>query len=268
MASIADPGPTRSELMAIAAAQEIEDGDIVFVGIGLPNLAVNLALRTHAPNVRLVYESGVYGARPNRLPISIGDPCLVTGAAQVLPMAETFAYFLQGGRIDVGFLGAAQIDRYGNLNTTVIGNYRAPKVRLPGSGGATEIAWLAKKTIVLLPQNRSKFAEKLDFRTSVGNYEGGGSRESLGAPRGGPKRVITDLGVYGFDATTGEMILTKLHPGVTLDEARAEVSWPLRVADPLEETTPPDTAMLRLLRDELDPKGIYLGKRNGGGKGQ
>ncbi|HSF16539.1 MAG TPA: CoA-transferase [Vicinamibacteria bacterium] len=257
MGSIAEA--TRSELMAVAASREISDGDVVFVGIGLPNLAVNLALRTHAPNAQLVYESGVYGSRPNRLPISIGDPCLVTGSLQVLPMTETFCYFLQGGRIDVGFLGAAQIDRFGNLNTTVIGDYHAPKVRLPGSGGAAEISWLAKNTIVLLPQKRSKFPEKLDFRTSVGHYEGGGSREALGARRGGPTRVITNLGVYGFEPTTREMILEQLHPGVTLDEARSEVSWPLRVKEPVVTTSPPDESILRLLRETLDPKGIYLG---------
>ncbi len=246
--------------MAFAAAREIADGDVVFVGIGLPNLAVNLARRTHAPGVQLVYEAGVYGARPIRLPLSIGDPCLVTGSVQVMPMAETFLYFLQGGRIDVGFLGAAQIDRFGNLNTTVIGrDYRHPKVRLPGSGGAAEISWLARKTVVLLPQKRNKFPETLDFRTSVGYLDGGGSREELGAPGGGPERVITNLGVYGFDPDTKEMVLEATHPGVTLDEIRAEVSWPLQVKEPLGETELPDDAALRLVREELDPKGIYLG---------
>lgn len=253
--------PSRAEIMALAAARELRDGDVVFVGIGLPNLAVNLARRTHAPGVQLVYEAGIYGARPARLPISIGDPALVTGAVSVMPMAETFLYFLQGGRIDVGFLGAAQIDRFGNLNTTVIGSdYRRPKVRLPGAGGAAEIAWLARKTIVMLPQKRNKFPERLDFRTSVGYHEGGASRRALGAPGGGPERVITNLGVYGFDAETREMVLEKLHPGVDLDEVRAEVSWPLRVAERLGRTELPDESVLGLLRDELDPKGIYLGR--------
>ena len=246
--------------MVAVAAREIEDGDVVFVGIGVPNLAVNLALRTHAPEVQLVYEAGVYGARPNRLPLSVGDPCLVTGSLQVMPMVETFLYFLQGGRIDVGFLGAALIDRFGNLNTTVIGSdYRHPKVRLPGSGGAAEISWLAKKTVILLPQKRSKFPEKLDFVTSVGFLEGGRSRESLGAPGRGPERVITNLGVYGFDPETREMVLEALHPGVSLEEVRAEVSWPLRVREPLETTELPDEKVLRLLREELDPQGIYTG---------
>ena len=247
---------SRSELMAHAASREIRDGEVVFVGVGLPNLAANLARRAHAPGAQLVYESGVYGARPERQPLSIGDPCLVTGATQVMPMAETFSYFLQGGRIDVGFLGAAQIDRFGNLNTTFVGGgYRSPDVRLPGAGGAPEIAWLAKRTIVLLPQRRRKFPETLDFRTSVGHYEGRRSREGVGA---GPARVITDLGVYGFDGETGEMVLESAHPGVSADEIRAEVGWELRMAEPLGVTPTPEPETLRLLREELDPKGLYL----------
>jgi glutaconate CoA-transferase subunit B len=254
-----DKKARRSEIMALAAAREIRSGDVVFVGIGLPNLAVNLARRTHAPGVQLVYEAGVYGAEPARLPISIGDPSLVTGSIQVMPMAETFTYFLQGGRIDIGFLGAAQIDRFGNLNTTVIGDdYAHPKVRLPGAGGAAEIAWLANKTVILLPQKRNKFPARLDFRTSVGFDEGGRSREALGAPGGGPKRVITNLGVYGFDETTREMVLEAIHPGVEVDEVRSEVSWELQVREPLRTTEEPSDDILRLIRDELDPKGIYL----------
>ena len=254
-----DTKPRRSEIMALAAAREIRNGDVVFVGIGLPNLAVNLARRTHAPGVQLVYEAGVYGAEPARLPISIGDPSLVTGSVQVMPMAETFTYFLQGGRIDIGFLGAAQIDRFGNLNTTVIGDdYEHPRVRLPGAGGAAEIAWLAKKTVILLPQKRNKFPDRLDFRTSVGFDHGGASREALAAPGGGPQRVITNLGVYGFDEATREMVLEAIHPGVEVDEVRSEVSWELRVRDPLQTTEEPSDDILRLIRDELDPKGIYL----------
>ena len=252
--------PKRSELMALAAAAEIRDGDVVFVGVGLPNLAVNLARRLHAPDAQLVYESGVFGAQPIRLPISIGDPSLVTGAIQVMPMAETFLYFLQGGRIDVGFLGAAQIDRFGNLNTTLIGeDYAQPSVRLPGGGGAPEIAWLARRTVVLLPQKRNKFPEHLDFRTSVGYHEGGDSRVRLGGGDRGPSRVITNLGVYGFDTDTREMVLEALHPGVDLEEVRSEVAWELRVKEPLATTAAPSPEALTLLREELDPKGIYLG---------
>jgi glutaconate CoA-transferase subunit B len=258
MASTAEP--TRAELMAFTAAREVADGDVVFVGVGLPNLAVNLALRLHAPQAQLVYEAGVFGARPSRLPLSVGDPCLVARAVQVMPMNECFLYFLQGGRIDVGFLGAAQIDRYGNLNTTIVGSdYHHPKVRLPGSGGAAEISWLAKKTVILLPQKRNKFPEKLDFRTSVGHLDGRRSREDLGAPGRGPERVITNLGVYGFDPESREMVLEAIHPGVSLDEVKGEVSWPLRVNEPLATTTLPDSKTLALLREELDPKGIYLG---------
>ncbi|HEY7816637.1 MAG TPA: CoA-transferase, partial [Vicinamibacteria bacterium] len=166
----------------------------------------------------------------------------------------------QGGRIDVGFLGAAQIDRFGNLNTTVVGsNYHRPKVRLPGSGGAAEISWLARKTILLLAQKKNKFPEKLDFVTSVGHLEGGRSRKELGAPGGGPERVITNLGVYGFDPESREMVLEAIHPGVDVEEVRAEVSWPLQVKEPLAKTPLPDVSVLRLLREELDPKGIYLG---------
>jgi glutaconate CoA-transferase subunit B len=233
---------------------------VVFVGVGLPNLAVNLALRLHAPQAQLVYEAGVFGARPSRLPLSVGDPCLVARAVQVMPMNECFLYFLQGGRIDVGFLGAAQIDRYGNLNTTIVGSdYHHPKVRLPGSGGAAEISWLAKKTVILLPQKRNKFPETLDFRTSVGHLQGRRTREALGAPGRGPERVITNLGVYGFDPETREMVLEAIHPGVRLEEVKAEVSWPLRVKEPLATTALPDANVLALLRQELDPKGIYLG---------
>lgn len=249
-----------SEVMALAAAREISDGNVVFVGIGLPNLAVNLAKRSHAPGIQMVYEAGVYGARPNRLPISIGDPALVTGALQILPMAETFLYFLQGGRIDIGFLGAAQVDRFGNLNTTVIGSdYLKPRVRLPGAGGAPEIAWLARRTVVILPQKRDKFPERLDFRTSFGYGSGGGNRERLNAPGGGPERVITDLGVYGFDETSRELRLEQLHPGVTLEQIEAEVGWPLKKAENLQTTALPTNEELRLLREELDPRGIYLG---------
>lgn len=251
--------PTRAEIMVCAACREVQDGDSVFVGVGLPNLAVQLALRLHAPRCHLIYESGVFGARPVRLPISIGDPCLVSGAAQVLPMAETFLYFLQGGRTDLGFLGAAQIDRYGNLNTTVVGSdYDRPRVRLPGAGGAPDIALNARRTVVIARQDRRKFVERLDFRTTVGWAEGGDSRAALGAPGGGPTRVITDLGIYGFDGRTREMTLASVHPGVTPEQVREATGWDLKVASPLAATPIPDGAMLRLLREELDPGRVYL----------
>lgn len=253
--------PTRTEIMVFAACREVRDGDSVFVGIGLPNLAVQLARRLHAPRCHLIYESGVFGARPARLPISIGDPALVSGAAQVLPMTETFLYFLQGGRTDLGFLGAAQIDRFGNLNTTVVGrDYARPKVRLPGAGGAPDIAWNAKRTVIIARQDRRKFVERLDFRTTVGWAEGGRSREEMGAPGGGPARVITDLGVYGFHEETREMTLESIHPGVSPETARAATGWDLCVASSLGTTETPDAEALRLLTEELDPNRIYLGK--------
>ncbi len=251
--------PTRSELMVLAASREVRDGDAVFVGIGLPNLAAQLARRLHAPDAHLIYESGVVGARPARLPISIGDPCLVTGAAQTTPMAETFLYFLQGGRTDLGFLGAAQIDRFGNLNTTVVGaDYARPKVRLPGAGGAPDIARHARRTVVIARQDRRKFVSRLDFRTTVGWAEGGTSRAALGIPGGGPSRVITDLGVYGFDVESREMVLESIHPGVTLSEIRAATGWELRTVASPGATAQPDPEALRLLREELDPDRIYL----------
>ncbi len=258
-AAAAEAPANRTEMMIHAAAREVRDGDAVFVGIGLPNLAVQLARRLHAPGAHLIYESGVFGARPARLPISIGDPCLVSGAAQVLPMAETFLYFLQGRRTDLGFLGAAQIDRFGNLNTTVVGDYDAPRVRLPGAGGAPDIAWNARRTVVILRQDRRKFVERLNFRTTVGWAEGGDSRERLGASGGGPVRVITDLGVYGFDAATREMLLETVHPGVTVEEIRAHVGWPLRTAPAVTTTPEPTPEASRLLREDIDPARIYLG---------
>ncbi len=246
--------------MVFAASREVHDRACVFVGIGLPNLAVQLARRTHAPRAHLIYESGVFGARPARLPISIGDPCLVSGSAQILPMTETFLYFLQGGRTDLGFLGAAQIDRFGNLNTTVVGaEYDRPRVRLPGAGGAPDIAWNARRTVIIVRQDRRRFVERLDFRTTVGWAEGGRSREAMGAPGGGPSRVITDLGVYGFDDSSREMTLESLHPGISLDQVRENTGWNLRTASPLGETDAPDAETLRLLREDLDPQGIYLG---------
>ncbi len=259
---------TRAETMVFAASREVHDGDCVFVGVGLPNLAVQLARRGHAPRARLLYESGVFGARPARLPISIGDPCLVTGAAQVLEMTAIFHYFLQGGRTDLGFLGAAQVDRFGNLNTTVVGSdYRRPRVRLPGAGGAPDIAWNARRTVVILRQDRRKFVSRLDFRTTVGWAQGGRSREALGAPGGGPTRVITDLAVYGFHPETREMVLESVHAGVAVEDVRANVGWDLRVPPEVRTTPAPEPEALALLREEIDPTGIYLGRRGRTGRG-
>jgi glutaconate CoA-transferase subunit B len=247
---------TPSERMVTAAARELRDGEVVFVGIGLPNLACNLARRTHAPGLVLIYESGAIGAQPERVPVSIGDPALAAGALGLAPMAEVFGSYLQGGRIDVGFLQGAQIDRFGNLNTTVIGEYAHPKVRLPGSGGACEIAIHARRVVVVAPQSRRSFPERLDFRTSPGHVDGRGGRARLGFPGEGPAAVVTQLATYVF--MEGEMALATLHPGVTLAEARAQMGWEPRLLEPIGATPPPTIDELRLLREELDPDRLYL----------
>ncbi len=236
------------DMMIAAAARLLRDAEVVFVGIGLPNLAVNLARLTHCPNLLLIYESGAIGARPGRLPRSIGDPALVTGALGVCSMPEVFQYYLQRGLIDVGFLGGAQIDPYGNLNTTVIGNYSQPRTRLPGAGGACEIAALARRVLIVMPQQRRSFVPRVDFVTSPGFLTGGEARARLKVPGGGPEAVITDLGVLRFAADTHEMELVSLHPGVTLDQVRESTGWPLRIADPLAQTPPPSAEELRVLR--------------------
>jgi glutaconate CoA-transferase subunit B len=223
---------TADEMMAVEAARRLQDGDSCFVGIGLPSLAANLARVTHAPGCVLIYESGTIGARPAELPLSIGDGELAETAVSVVSVPEMFAYWLQGGRIDVGFLGAAQIDRFGNLNSTVIGDYETPKVRLPGGGGAPEIATSAREIYVMLRQTPRTFVEKLDFRTSSGE------RVTF---------VVTDLGVLEPDQT-GELTLTRVHPGVEAEQAREATGWDLRVADPLGETEPPSAHELERLR--------------------
>ncbi|MBI4466471.1 MAG: CoA-transferase subunit beta [Acidobacteria bacterium] len=242
---------TAREIMVTAAARMLRDGEVVLVGIGIPNLAVNLALRTRCPNLMLIYESGAVGARPARLPLSIGDPALVAGAAGVCSMPDVFQYYLQRGWIDVGFLGGAQIDRFGNLNTTVIGDYAKPRIRLPGSGGACEIAVLARKVIVVMPHRRRAFPERVDFITSPGFLGGGRERAELSLAGGGPEAVLTDLGVLGFDPETKEMLLVSLHPGATVDEVRVQTGWELRLASPLGRTEPPSAEELRVLREEL-----------------
>jgi glutaconate CoA-transferase subunit B len=219
------------EIMAVEAARRLRDGDVCFVGIGLPSLAANLARVTHAPNCVLVYESGTIGAKPRELPLSIGDGELADTADAVVSVPEMFAYWLQGGRIDVGFLGAAQIDRHANLNSTVIGDYAQPTVRLPGAGGAPEIATSVREVFVLLRQSKRAFVERLDFRSTVGE------RVST---------VVTDLGI--LEPRDGELTLTRLHPGVPVARARDATGWALRVADDLAETEPPTNAELAALR--------------------
>jgi glutaconate CoA-transferase subunit B len=237
--SVAETTYTADEMMAVEAARRLRDGDVCFVGIGLPSLAANLARATHAPGCILIYESGTIGAKPQELPLSIGDGELAETADAVVSVPEMFAYWLQGGRIDVGFLGAAQIDRYGNLNSTVIGAYDTPKVRLPGAGGAPEIATSVREVFVMLRQSPRAFVERLDFLSSCGD------RVST---------VVTDLGVLEPDAATRELTLTRVHPGIDAGQAREATGWPLRVADELRPTDPPTDGQLRALRS-LKTKG-------------
>jgi glutaconate CoA-transferase, subunit B len=256
-ATTSNLGYSASEIMIAASARQLGDVRNCFVGVGLPNIVCNLAQRTVAPDLQLVYESGVFGARPERLPLSIGDPTLATGSTAVTSMFELFAYYLQAGLIDVAFLGAAQIDRFGNINTTVIGDYAAPKVRLPGSGGACEIAIHARKILVIMRQGQRSFVDKLHFRTSPGHSGDPAHDAARGWWGSGPTSVVTDLGTYGFDEPTGEMTLRTMHPGVTIDRVRENMGWVPRIADDLGETPAPSDEELRLIRQELDPGSAY-----------
>ncbi|MGF1472115.1 MAG: CoA-transferase subunit beta [Rubrobacteraceae bacterium] len=235
-------------MMTVAASRELHNEVLCFVGIGMPSEAANLARATHAPDCVLVYESGTIGARPEVLPHSIGDGELAKHADSVVPIPEIFNYWLQTGRIDVGFLGAAQIDRYANINTTVVGPYEQPKVRLPGAGGAPEIAASAKEVIVMLGHSRRAFVEELAFVTSAGHLEGGGSREKTGYLGAGPTVVITDLGVLRPDPETRELTLVALHPEATVEQAREATGWALHVAEDLAATDAPTERELQTLR--------------------
>jgi glutaconate CoA-transferase subunit B len=247
---------TADEMMTIAASRALRDGVACFVGIGIPSTAANLARRTHAPGLILVYESGTLGAKPAVLPLSIGDSQLADTADAVVSVPEVFNYWLQPGRVDIGFLGAAQIDRYANINTTVIGNdYRRPKVRLPGAGGAPEIAANCPEVIVVVRQSKRTFVERVDFVTSVGYGAGPGDRARLGLRGAGPSMVITDLGILTPDADTCVLTLTSVHPGVGVDQARDATGWDLAVADSLTTTTPPTADELAVLRQLEDTKG-------------
>jgi glutaconate CoA-transferase subunit B len=236
-------------MMTVAAARALRDGMTCFVGIGLPSTAANLARAAHAPGLVLIYESGTLGSRPDRLPLSIGDGVLASTADAVVSVPEVFNYWLQPGRIDVGFLGAAQLDRLGNINTTVIGDdYRHPKVRLPGAGGAPEIAASCREVIVVVRHIQRALVERVDFVTSVGYGTGPGERERLGLTGAGPRLVITDLGILEPDPDSCELTLTRLHPGASLDKARQATGWPLAVAGDLTTTDPPSQQELEVLR--------------------
>jgi glutaconate CoA-transferase subunit B len=248
---------TSSELLTINAARLLRDGDVVFVGVGLPNLACNLARNTHAPNLVMIYEAGVIGAQPARLPLSIGDPTLVSGATSVCSMYDIFAFYLQRGLVDVGFLGGAQIDRFGNINATVVGDYASPKVRLPGSGGSMEIAAWANRCYIITPHQIRRFPEKVHFRTSAGFLDGKAQRDAAGLRGAGPQAVVTDLGIMEPDQN-GELVLTALHPGKTVEQVKENTGWDLKVAPQLAVTEAPSDEALRILRTELDPDRIYL----------
>ena len=240
-----------SEMMTVAAARRLRDGAACFVGIGLPSTAANLARLTHAPHVSLIYESGAIGAKPSVLPLSIGDGELATSADTVVSTPEIFRYYLQGGRIDVGFLGAAQIDRFANINTTVIGSYRKPKTRLPGAGGAPEIAALAREVLIIMQQSARSFVENVDFVTSAGFLDGGDARERAGLPGNGPAAVITDLCILEPDPATCELTVASIHPGVERAAIDAATGWPVRYVSRLRTTDPPSNRELATLRELL-----------------
>ena len=231
-----------SELMTVNAARLLRNGDAVFVGVGLPNLACNLARATHAPNMTLIYESGAVGAVPERVPPSIGDPALVTGSLMVTSMSDIFQCFLQNGKIQIGFLGGAQVDKHGNINTTAVGPYSAPKVRLPGSGGACEIAQHAQRVLIVTKLDKRAFPEKVDFITSNGKRV---------------KKVITNMGILEPDET-GELTLTALYPGVTFEQVQENIGWPLKKALRLAEVSLPTVKEIELLRTKLDPKRQHI----------
>jgi len=239
---------TSPEMMTVAAARALRNEDICFVGIGLPSAACNLARLTHAPAVTLIYESGTLETRPKALPLSIGDSELCETALTTVPVPELFRYWLQGGRISVGFLGGAQVDRFGNLNSTVIGEYAHPKVRLPGSGGASEIATGCGQIFIIMRQSARSFVARLDFLTTLGHGRTGRERRELGFATKGPTLLVTDLCIMRPDADSNEMVVTGMHPGVTREQVRDSTGWRVRFAAAVEETAPPSADELEVLR--------------------
>jgi glutaconate CoA-transferase subunit B len=240
---------TPAEMMTVTAARALGNDDICFVGIGLPSAACNLARLTHAPRIHLIYESGTLGTRPEVLPLSIGDGELCETALTTVSVPEIFRYWLQGGRVTVGFLGGAQVDRFGNLNSTVIGDYASPKVRLPGSGGATEIATGCAQIFIVMPQGPRSFVKRLDFLTTLGHGRTGRERRELGILTLGPTLLVTDLCMMRPDAVTSEMVVVSLHPGITREQVREKTGWEVRFAERVVETPPPNTEELAVLRE-------------------
>jgi glutaconate CoA-transferase, subunit B len=238
-----------NEMMTIAAARALRNTDICFVGIGMPSAACNLARLTHAPDITLIYESGTIATKPDVLPLSIGDGELCDTALTTVPVVEMFRYWLQGGRFSVGFLGGAQIDRFANLNTTVVGPYGKPKTRLPGGGGAPEISSACGEIFIIMRQSPRSFVEKLDFVTSFGHGEGGDHRARLGLATKGPTKLVTDLAIFEPDPATREMTVTSIHPGVTRDAIKANTGWAVRYAANVTETPVPTDRELSVLRE-------------------
>lgn len=254
----------KPELMACCGAREIRNHDVVIVGTGFPTMSANIARHTHAPEAILMQESGVVDAQPKRPALSVGDPCLNPGAAMVGNLLDIMGMFLQGGCVDIGFLSGSQVDKYGNINTTCIGDYENPKSRLPGSGGANPIGSLAKKTLIIALHDKRRLAEKVDFITTPGYINGAGARERWGLPENtGPECLITNKGVLRFDKTIGEAYLESFHPGNCLDEIIEHTPWDLKISDDVHETKPPTDEELKVIREVLDPHGmikIYEGK--------
>jgi glutaconate CoA-transferase subunit B len=251
---------TMQELMAVAAAREIKDGEKVIIGTGLPLLGAFLAQKTHAPNMIAIYESGAIDCKPVVTPLSVADAVLVPGAAMQGGLMEALG-LVHKGELDVGFLGGAQIDKYGNLNTHVIGDYYNPKVRFAGSGGSNDIGAGCKRTIVMMLNQKQRFPEKVDFLTTPGYFGGAGQRETMGFPGGGPSVVVSTMGILRFHRETKEMYLESYHPGVTIEQIMAATGWNIMVADDVKETERPSPELIRILREEIDPTGVFLKKQ-------
>ena len=249
MSTTAKPAYTPTEMMTIVASRALSSSDVCFVGIGAPSAACNLARLTHASGITLIYESGTIATKPNVLPLSIGDGELCETALTTVPVVEMFRYWLQGGRISIGFLGGAQIDRFANLNTTVIGPYDKPKVRLPGGGGAPEIATSCGEVFIIMAQGKRTFVDKLDFVTSLGHGQGPGHREGLGVTTKGPTRLVTDLCVMEPDAVSKELTVVSIHPGVTREQIAQNTGWKVKYAPEVADTPAPTTEELSVLRD-------------------
>ena len=248
---------TLQELQIVSAANEIKNGERVIIGTGLPLLSANLAQRTHAPDMISVYESGVVDAHPEITPLSVSEACLVPGAAFVGGLLDGLG-IVHAGDVDLGFIGGAQIDRFGNLNSHVIGDYSEPKVRLAGSGGANDIGSCCKRTIIIIPHSKLRFVEQVDFITTPGYLTGGDAREGYGFPGNGPSVVISSLGILRFDPQSKEMYVESLHPGITADEIRENTAWDLKFAESVQETPTPSPEQIRILREELDPDRLFL----------